>query len=756
MRPDLALKFSETGLELLRRDDAGWLSVGRADFDAAGFDVKVAGLLRRAEAAGSGPSRSKVVIPENQVRYFSVPTSAEETEAPDEGAQARAALVGATPYAAEDLVIDWVRDGATLKIAAVARETLAEAETFAARWGFMPVAFVAAPEDPAAFPREPFFGPTSLAAGLLGETPVEGDESPLPRITEDLPPPPEAATIATSPAPSKTAALAADAPPAPQVQPVSPTRPAQAPVEASVTPVATQAAEPETSEPAKTEPIGPETIGPETIDNAAPATGPADSVPAETPTPSAPYAPRVVPQPDSEKDRMTIFGAREVEKKKNRLLPMLVIAAALLLCAAGAWALLSGAPLAIFDEPEQLSTLQPEPNVSPEASDGITPEIGAPPEAPSGDLPRQTLPEARTTAPEAQSPAPETPGTLANAPAPTAPGTPPQPSVPAAPFTEPPARAAPATPVEAAARYAATGIWQRAPMPSIAPPGSTLDAPDIAVVAAVEHPPVVTGALPDPLAVPTPEAALQEPPLPPAADQSFALDDRGLVIATPDGAVSPAGHMVYLGRPDKVPPARSVPEVPEHQTDPATSADADRDPEDPAFDGPETQVAESPLGDVRPKARPNDFLPEPEAEELADAEPDADEPELAVPTIFAIRPHARPRDFETQIAAARAAAAAAEATAVAVAPTQTTTPPSPSQDSVTRVATDKRALNLKDLNLIGIMGKSSDRSALIRMPNGRILKVKVGDRLDGGRVAAISEDQLRYVKSNRNLLLEMP
>lgn len=65
-------------------------------------------------------------------------------------------------------------------------------------------------------------------------------------------------------------------------------------------------------------------------------------------------------------------------------------------------------------------------------------------------------------------------------------------------------------------------------------------------------------------------------------------------------------------------------------------------------------------------------------------------------------------------------------------------------------------LNLARLNLIGVYGGNSDRRALIRLPSGRFVKVEVGDRLDGGRVASISDDELRYVKGGRNITLKMP
>jgi hypothetical protein len=60
------------------------------------------------------------------------------------------------------------------------------------------------------------------------------------------------------------------------------------------------------------------------------------------------------------------------------------------------------------------------------------------------------------------------------------------------------------------------------------------------------------------------------------------------------------------------------------------------------------------------------------------------------------------------------------------------------------------------LNLIGVYGKPSDRRALVRLGNGRYQKVVVGDRIDGGRVSAIGDNELRYTKRGRDLVLKMP
>jgi hypothetical protein len=91
----------------------------------------------------------------------------------------------------------------------------------------------------------------------------------------------------------------------------------------------------------------------------------------------------------------------------------------------------------------------------------------------------------------------------------------------------------------------------------------------------------------------------------------------------------------------------------------------------------------------------------------------------------------------------------------AVAP-RTVTPRIPSSTSVAKAATVKNAINLSRVNLIGVYGKPSSRRALVRLSNGRYKKVKIGDRVDGGRVSAIGEAQLNYTKNGRSVTLKMP
>ncbi|MEM6306280.1 MAG: hypothetical protein AAF744_16300, partial [Pseudomonadota bacterium] len=124
-----------------------------------------------------------------------------------------------------------------------------------------------------------------------------------------------------------------------------------------------------------------------------------------------------------------------------------------------------------------------------------------------------------------------------------------------------------------------------------------------------------------------------------------------------------------------------------------------------------------------------------------------------------LRPDTRPRNFQRIVRRAqRTPQPQAQEERVAarqVAP-RTVTPRIPSKTSVAKQATVRNAINLRKVNLIGVYGKPSNRRALVRLSNGRYKKVTVGDRVDGGRVTAIGDSELRYRKGSRNLVLKMP
>ncbi|MEM8582400.1 MAG: hypothetical protein AAGF50_14480, partial [Pseudomonadota bacterium] len=105
---------------------------------------------------------------------------------------------------------------------------------------------------------------------------------------------------------------------------------------------------------------------------------------------------------------------------------------------------------------------------------------------------------------------------------------------------------------------------------------------------------------------------------------------------------------------------------------------------------------------------------------------------------------------------ARTTGAAASTASLARAAPVAPAPAIPTTASVARQATLENAMRLDRLNLIGVYGSRDDRRALVRTPAGRYVKVQVGDRLDGGRVAVIGEASLQYTKGARNILLEVP
>lgn len=192
------------------------------------------------------------------------------------------------------------------------------------------------------------------------------------------------------------------------------------------------------------------------------------------------------------------------------------------------------------------------------------------------------------------------------------------------------------------------------------------------------------------------------------------------------------------------------------------------------------------LAALRPAPRPDAVLTLASAAapaiEVEAADPFADATTQAVSV--SRRPVNRPRNFKDSVdralaaVAAETAAAAVPTRVAAAAPVAQTAPAAratapapaveldepeptavapklPTSASVAKQATETNALNLNEMNLIGIYGSTRDRRALIRMPNGRFIKVSVGDRLDGGKVTAISDSQLSYQKGARSYVLKL-
>jgi hypothetical protein len=226
----------------------------------------------------------------------------------------------------------------------------------------------------------------------------------------------------------------------------------------------------------------------------------------------------------------------------------------------------------------------------------------------------------------------------------------------------------------------------------------------------------------------------------------------------------------------------------------------------PATDDDAALATESPTAVVglRPLARPANVIAAAAARPAESADLGAQAASLAAqaeadlaaaaaleatnPSIVAIsrRPETRPRDLSRAVEAAVAAAVRApEATpepepqpeaevvvAAAAAPapdlkpeeldevnepeTSKAAPKIPTKASVAKQATYVNAINLSKVNLIGTYGTDSKRYALVRQANGRYKKVKVGDKIDGGTVKAITATEVRYQKGGKLVTLAMP
>ncbi len=808
MKPDFALSLSFEGIDLLARAAGGWRLAGHVALDTPDLGGTLTELRQRAIDLGGPAFRTKLIIPTDQIRYLSVDTGHVSTA--DRIEQVRAALDGATPYAVEELVYDICVDGALTHVAAVARDTLEEAEAFANEHRFQPVSFVAIPGNEA-FLGEPFFGPTqfaetALASGervepdgiavvIIGDVdevatdgvepesvepalspteqldvppaPVSNDESeafadpvvkgtnsadagppsdPIPGFTsrrfsvipDHEQPEPEltASTIAPSIDFDETPEL--DTPPGQLSasltdQDVAPNddveeRPSwtsrflsrrggaskdAAPVEAQ-------------SEPAIERVPPAPSIG-------LPEPGPIAAFASPQPALTAPAPPAAKFETPDERARMTVFGQRNTTEVGGAPKYLgLVLTAILLLFLAGValWAsLFLDTPLSSWFGEDERTIAVDTPDTSP-------PVIAAP---------ELDTTELATVLDPAETGLTDTDAAVLDALREEAEIDLTEPAVPDQDTAE--------------ARYAVTGIWQKAPESPVDPGLITLD--DLYLTS-------IDGAVDarDAVALPRTEGYETDQPLgqiisPVGPGSEFAFDDDGRVIPTPEGALSPDGFTVVLGRPPLVPPP-----TPERET----------------IEVDEPETAQAALAGLRPLNRPGDLIEQTERSqlggltlselsgvrplvrpELEKSAEEQDETPTAQAVLASRSPATRPANMASLVeeAARREAAQATQPTQVAAAAPATVAPATvapriPSSASVARAATVNNAINLRRVNLIGVYGTPSNRRALVRLPNGRYKKVEVGDRLDGGRISAIGESELRYQKNGRNLTLSIP
>jgi len=359
-------------------------------------------------------------------------------------------------------------------------------------------------------------------------------------------------------------------------------------------------------------------------------------------------------------------------------------------------------------------------------------------------------------------------------------------------------------------------VIEPAPETGLATEASPVSAPDqipqdeifLATMDEAPRPPDAL-AMPQPaaLADPAPAAAVPPPPF----GTVYQFEANGLIKPTPEGIRTPEGVLLVAGLPPLIPPPRppgltaAAPAVLPEAEAPDATLPAVVDPElipgpaDPALanvrprsrpaglndttagaddDASLAPATDSRFASLRPRARPAEILAagtaarlETQSASLAVLDPDATASPLAL--VVARKPAPRPRDMSRAVEAAVAAAVRQPDPApdpepdVAAKPRveleaddepeiATAMPRLPTKASVAKQATFVNAINLSRTNLIGVYGTQSSRYALVRLSSGRYKKVKVGDNIDGGKVAAITSTEVRYQKGGRMVTLALP
>ncbi|RBW61811.1 hypothetical protein [Ruegeria sp. A3M17] len=716
MKPAFALSFSSTGISLHHHSDGDWFCIGEVALDAPDLNTQIIA-LRDQGFALENDLNCKLVIPADQVRFLSVST---EGLSPEESAEkVQAELTEATPYTLDELAFDTATVGPTTHIAAVARQTLDEARTFAAEHGFVPVQY-STPIEGQGFPSEPRFEIDTPDTVIAAE-PFEVEDS---AKTDEGP-------IADTIADSKT------------------------PTEFPSAPDTTGAVETvEVEESAK--------------ENEAPADRAIAETEDQTEIPSAPYATAAVEpvegeEPARENDGPSIHAIADTGTPTEfRSAPNVNIAAerkATLpinryTVPAAAAALVAGIALTVWSltgsddtEPsvaEAVSIKETVPNLVLDEQIAQTQEV-------DGDPELEFEPEAVATAPEEEpqtEPVEETAADLSATEAAILEALNVAPTQ-----VEPVGQEPEPTEISSLA-----GIEIFAPEPL---PDPVLESAEDLYLASLDS----TDLSQDAVALPPvssfeTDLPFEQNALPAQAGVQYELDERGLVTPSAEGTLNPDGVVVYLGRPAKVPPAVPV-----------------RFEQEPIEEDPTARLAQK-----RPNPRPANLLESFERQQLGgrtreelavlrpklrpkslQSSPRIDETPTALAVVRVPRPKTRPaglaRPASTNTSTANLGSTAAVNQSSDEAGSfqpKAVAPKIPSTASVARQATIDNALNLRKLNLIGVYGTPANRRALVRLPSGRYKKLKVGDRLDGGNVIAIGDSELRYQKRGRNLTLKMP
>ncbi|MDJ1015540.1 MAG: hypothetical protein QNJ35_03430 [Paracoccaceae bacterium] len=744
------LDLSMTAVRLMRREAGHWEEAGSEATEGDDLDKRLRKMVKKAEKGAA----LHIFLPQDHILYTSVQLGS--------GGNAQDELLKAmedrTPYALDEMQIDWeLGPDGDARVAAVARKTLDEAEVFVKDLGFDIAEFSALATNDQ-FPRNPDFGggaasedgsitdaPAFATARTdtpdakkepseTKESPVESDK-PVVMVEDSAPvmqlPEPELAPLDPGPAlprasspPRVTTDVSAPMREIGAAGTLAP-RPKPAPKPSAKAPLVSLAA----FAVAALLSIGIAAIVWSILPEA-PSSGRADGV--ETPA-SAPESATILPDIPAPQAMTADPALNALGEGADT--------AEVGLSALGAPTQTAAAPAALTAPSAQLAAL---------------PGLPAPLPAAPADLPGSPV---ALTAPQELAATPPAPWTDAVATvielvalpgtdeiAETLPATdpvPPTPMVAALPPAEDVTEDAPVPPIETTEAHVAEA------------PAETAEAP-------VETEAPIVTALPEPatteLEAP-PDAA--EATVAEAPETAVTEPEKTVAEASPEPSILPSPTELAANLPDVAPRARpgGFEEAAERQTYGGRTLDE--------------------LERIRAAPRPES------AQRVAEAErADQTPTDLAVGTSLA--PTGRPSDIDSIVAVARTRAreaqerarvasidtsgavraaltdseraeAADEAQAQAVtAPRNSPRLAIPSEANVARQATIDDAIRLNRINLVGVFGVPSDRRALVRLPSGRYLRVKRGDRVDGGTVEAITDSTLQYRKGGRVFSLEIP
>ncbi|NNL35709.1 MAG: hypothetical protein HKP35_07815 [Silicimonas sp.] len=703
-----------SAVRLMRREADQWREVARENIDGPDIEDRLMAMVGKIEDDTS----VVLFLPRDQILYTDVKLDP-QIEPHD---QIGAALEGRTPYSQDELEFDWVGDAnGTARVAAIAKETLDEAAAFAEARGLTVAGYgsLATADD---FPRNPSFGAD------LGPTEDALAAAPEPDL-------PEVAAPETKPQTD------------PQVTFTTARTSSQIPPDSAEPVVRVDDARPVMQ--VKSKPLPPLDPG-RPIEHIAQAPRVRTDIASGT---LSGAAASLTPPGPSIKVRQQSFGPRQT------LIAFAVAAVLTVGIAAIVWSILPLAPgTSTTEQPASSQSGQAPADTAPATDVATTPQ----PDLPEPDIFTDTSKLAATPETDAAPAMPGADGALLDRTRSAS-----LPNVDT--DSQPPAQSA--TSLERSPDSFA-GILTDDPSPGLDGTEDTAETTLDIYLASIERRDLAF----DAIALPAP-ASLAPTGLP--------------LVSEPPGADTVASGPKFVSVNPTVPVAPLIAEEPAPESaDPATTTLRP------------TALAAA-LPSRAPRARPGNFTEEIERDqfggrtrsELATIAPPrrpasaqtvalADRP-AGEPTKLAVAsslvPRGRPEDFDALVATAVLQARAASVTASldfetpdtssaieaalsdeledeepGTRPQDTPRLAIPSNASVSRQATVENAIRLNKINLVGVYGVPSDRRALIRLPNGRYVKVKVGDRVDGGTVAQIRDSELIYRKGSRTMSLEMP